>query len=344
MKKIRILANFFLFLSLYVSACRNRVPLPYEQISGKAIGTGLHITYQPSSWMVEKSIDKNQVWETINREISALNGIFSTYSPDSTISRFNQSSSLEFQEIPPILYARIENAFKIHIFSDGLYDITINPLYRAWNFYHKDNIQGIPQKDYIMSILKYTGCGHLQLKNGKIRKTHPRTELDLSSIAKGFYVDYIAAIFTQKYRIRNFLIEIGGEIIVRGKSPSGKPWRIALEKPLEDRSVPFRIIHSSAIAVATSGNYRNFYIYKGKKYSHIINPKTGYPVETKNMAVTVLHRSCEMADGYATALYAMDINRGLEKANREKIAVHYVTVHKDRISEYSSQEMKKYLH
>ncbi len=336
--------DFFLFLSISVSACGNRVPLPYEQISGKAIGTLFHITYQPSSWMVENSINKHQVLETIDREISALNSIFSTYSPDSTLIKFNQSTSLEFQDIPPLLYARIDNAFKIHHFSDGLYDITVNPLYRAWNFYQKDNIRGIPGQEKITGILQHTGMGLLQLKNGKIRKTHPRIELDLSSIAKGFYVDYIAARFTQKYRIRNYLIEIGGEIIVKGNSPSGKPWRIALEKPLEDSSVPYRIIHSSSIAVATSGNYRNFYIYRGKKYSHIINPKTGYPVETRNMGVSVLHKSCEMADGYATAFYAMDIINGLERANREKIAVHYVTVDGDRISEYSSLEMQKYLH
>lgn len=313
-----------IFLLPFCSPQKNH---SYKKISGETFGTYYHITYKESKFLIKNQYTKKSLQRYVEEELNRLSGYFSTYDENSILSKWNKRRNLYYYKMPSIIYDRINNANKIYKESGGLYDVTINPLYRIWNFYQKENTNRVPTPSQINNILQYTGMNKVKLHNGKIRKIHPKVEIDLSSIAKGYAVDHIASLFSENFKIHNFLIEIGGEIRLAGLSSIGEKWKIALEKPLDylnnsNREI-YKIVNLTDVSIASSGNYQNYYIINGKKYSHIINPKTGHPIERKNQIVTVIYKNCEMADAYATAFFSMDREDGLQLANAHNLAVNY---------------------
>lgn len=346
MKKHLIISISFIIFFLN---CSPKNQTKYNKISGKAFGTYYHITYSSPEYLKNKKYTPGLFNREIKNELENLSNIFSTYDKQSILSKWNARRNTYNYKMPDVLIDRIKNAYKIYEISNGLYDVTVNPLYRIWNFYQKNNIQSIPSEKEIKQVLPYVGMNKLIISDNYIKKMHPKIEIDLSSIAKGYAVDYIASIFQERYRINHYMIEIGGEVKTSGLSPSGEKWKIALEKPLEDPTIKnqihvYRIIEISNVSVASSGNYRNFYFYSGKKYSHIINPKTGYPLEKANLVVTVVHPSCEMADAYATAFFALPVEEGLRIAEKKEIAVNYgLLKDNNEIIEYPSKKFKLYM-
>ena len=195
--------------------------------------------------------------------------------------------------------------------TDGAFDITVAPLVNEWGFGFKSGVA--PNKHVIDSLKQLTGYQKVKLAGGRVVKTDPRIMLDCSAIAKGYGSDVVAK-FLKSKGIDNFMVEIGGEIVTSGISPERVPWRIGVTKPeddsLQQQQALQTVLNVTDKAMATSGNYRNFYYKGGKKYAHTIDPKTGYPVQHNILSATVIANSCAEADAYATAFMVM----GLDKA------------------------------
>lgn len=233
----------------------------------------------------------------------------STYIPNSIISRFNQNDTSVVADKYFIRFFTV--ATEVSIKTEGAFDITVAPIVNAWGFGFAEieNVDSL----LIDSLLEFTGYEKVKLENGKIIKDNPSLMMDGNAIAQGQSVDVIAE-FLEGRGIKNYLVDIGGEIRTKGQNPSKKDWRIGVDKPIENSGELDRqlqaILKFSNRSLATSGNYRKFYEKDGIKYSHTINPKTGYPVKHNLLSATVVTNECIYADAYATAFMVI----GLEKS------------------------------
>ena len=215
--------------------------------------------------------------------------------------------------------------------TEGAFDITVAPLVNAWGFGFKNGIT--PDRHAIDSLMQFVGFDKVKLQDGKIIKTDDRLMLDCSAIAKGYGVDAVARLLKSK-GIDNYMVEIGGEIVASGENPKGAPWRIGVSKP-DDDSVSVSneiqgIINISNRAMATSGNYRNFYYKGGKKYAHTIDPKTGCPVQHSILSATVVSDECAKADAYATAFMVMGLDKAKAVLARHKDMMAYFIYSDDK--------------
>lgn len=208
------------------------------------------------------------------------------------------------------MFAEVFNlAEKISQETNGAFDITVAPMVNLWGFGFKQGIP--PTKEKIDSIKALVGYEKVALKDGEIKKENPKTMLDCSAIAKGYGSDRVAQLLKKK-GITNFMVEIGGEIVVSGISERQKPWHIGINKPTDDSTNTQQeiqdVLDVTDLAMATSGNYRNFYYKNGKKYAHTIDPKTGYPVQHNILSATVLAKNCATADAYATSFMVLGLD------------------------------------
>ena len=271
---------------------------PYQNNTGFIFGTTYNITYQ-------SDID---LQKDIEAEMNKVNVSLSTFEPQSIISKVNQNRDVRLDNMFTEVFTLAE---QISRETDGAFDITVAPLVNEWGFGFKSGVA--PNKHVIDSLKQLTGYQKVKLAGGRVVKTDPRIMLDCSAIAKGYGSDVVAK-FLKSKGIDNFMVEIGGEIVTSGISPERVPWRIGVTKPeddsLQQQQALQTILNVTDKAMATSGNYRNFYYKGGKKYAHTIDPKTGYPVQHNILSATVIANSCAEADAYATAFMVM----GLDKA------------------------------
>ncbi len=267
-------------------------------------------------------------WKQLQYDIDALllaiNKEMSTYITDSSISRFNQSKNTNWFPISREFLSVINTAQSVSLTSRGAFDITVMPLVNLWGF-GTLNKTSIPSQQQIEYSLNQIGYQSLQTRQqpAAIRKQKPELSIDLSAIAKGYAVDAIG-ILLEKRGIKRYLVEIGGEIRVRGKNKQNQAWRIAIEKPTTlARSVQQGVLLKDG-AIATSGDYRNYYEKEGKRYSHTINPKTGYPIAHKLASVTVLNKSAMIADAQATAIMVLGEKQGKVYAQQQGLRVYMI--------------------
>lgn len=252
----------------------------------------------------------------IDSLLKVWNHSLSTYIPSSEISRFNATDScfhFESQYFLPVLDASREVFQK----SGGAFDPTVGPIVNAWGFGPEKTMT--PDSARVDSLLAFVGFDKVRFDNNKVCKSIAGLKLDFSAIAKGYAVDVVADFLVEK-GIESMLIEIGGEIVCRGVKPNGELWRTAVEDPtvaVHDRKI-LAVVNFSDRAVATSGNYRNYYVRDGKKYAHTINPVTGYPVFHELLSASVFAPNCMMADAYATAFMVMGLEGSKEILNKEK--------------------------
>jgi thiamine biosynthesis lipoprotein len=275
---------------------------------------------------------------TLRKEIDAaladVNDRMSVWNPDTEISKFNRFVSTEPFPVSPEFAEVVQRALAFSEMTDGAFDPTVKPLVDRWGFgsavvpiptgnrdygetgrslrqQQSGNAEGEEALDQIMQTV---GWQKVRLESGALIKSHPHLQLDLAAIAKGYGVDGVAAVIRTSGRT-NFLVEIGGEIVAAGTSPSGKPWRIGIESPEPGKAFGeeiFQIIELSDLAMATSGDYRNFQLRAdGTRYSHIMDPRTGKPAVSDVAAVTVIAERCMDADAVATALFVMGSEKGL---------------------------------
>ncbi len=286
--------------TIWILARHNRT-IPFQIDNGLIFGTVYKVTYQ---------YDDN-LKEEIEAALKRFDGSLSPFNDTATITRVNHNEDF----VPDTFFINVfRRSMEISKETDGAFDITVAPLANAWGFGFKKGT--FPDSAMIDSLQEITGYTKVKLSaEGKILKQDPRIMLSCSAIAKGYAVDVIAQLLEQK-GIRNFMVDIGGEIVVRGENPKKGLWRIGINKPVDDSlSVNQEIqtvLNISNIGMATSGNYRNYYYKDGKKYAHTIDPRTGYPVQHNILSATVIARDCMSADAYATAFMVM----GLEEAEK----------------------------
>ncbi len=313
---------------------------PTEQVhlSGPTMGTGYNVKYivqdeQPKPEVLQKEIDK--VLEKVNDEMS-------TYRPDSELSRFNQHTSSEPFSVSSDTAAVVREALRINKLTEGAMDVTVGPIVNLWGFGPEDRPDVVPTPEMLSERRQITGIQHLSETGDALIKDIPELYVDLSSIAKGRGTDEVAD-YLESVGIHNYMVEVGGEIRVKGKNRDGVPWRIAVEKPVVNQRSVENIIEPGDMAIATSGDYRNYFEEDGIRYSHIINPKTGKPINNKVVSVTVLNPSCMTADGLSTGLMVLGETEGLRIANQNNIPVLYIVKTDDGFKEFSSNAFKPYL-
>jgi len=319
-------------LLLLVSCETSSLPLEY-QLQGETMGTQYHIRI-PLATQKEaaQTVSKQQLQQQIEALLDSINREMSTYLTTSRISRFNQSQQQNWFPVSSSFLQVVNAAQQISQSSQGAFDITIMPLVNLWGFAKNKNKQ-IPKQQQINQALNKTGYQFLQTQQQPpaIRKQKQALSIDLSAIAKGYAVDAIALLL-KKYHFKNFLVEIGGEIRLRGHNKHGQAWRIAIEKPNPFNRTAQQGLKLHNIAIATSGDYRNYYQKNGVRYSHTINPQTGKPITHKLASVTVLHQSAMIADAQATAIMVLGENKGKAYAQRENLKVYMIYRDKGKFS------------
>ena len=269
---------------------------PYQHDRGMVFGTVYHITYQSS-----KSLQKD-----IEAELAKVDASLSPFNERSIITAINENRDTVVNKMFSDVFAL---AMKISDSTNGAFDITVAPLVNAWGFGFKGGV--MPSRHQVDSLKALVGYHKVSLTNGRVSKTDPRIMLDCSSIAKGYGCDVVAKFLSAK-GIDNYMVEIGGEIVTRGISEKRLPWKIGVTKPTDDslnvNQEIQTIINVTDKAMATSGNYRNFYYKNGRKYAHTIDPSTGYPVQHNILSSTVIADDCATADAYATSFMVLGLD------------------------------------
>ena len=285
---------------------------------------------------------KQKLKQQIEQILVNINQLMSTYIQDSELSRFNQWNSIEPFDMSPQTIDVLNEAKRLADISAGVLDVTVGPLVNLWGFGPQSHPEKIPTDEQIKFTQQLVGIEKLTVGPNWASKTNPNLSIDLSTIAKGYAVDQVAQLL-QTHQIGNFLVEIGGEMRISGLKASGKMWTIAIEKPqAEQRSVQ-QIISIGNNAVATSGDYRIYYEQDGTRYSHLIDPSTGYPITHNLVSVTVIHPSSMTADGLATALIVMGKEKAIVLAKKYNIAVFLITKEKDGFTEYTSAKFDQFV-
>ncbi len=289
---------FFLLPLVFLSCTKRDSKYIYNE--GFIYGTMYHIVYESPAG--------KDFQEAITQKLNEYNMIFSTWEEQSTISRINNNQPVT---LDPLFVNCYRRSMEISRKTGGAFDITAGPLVNAWGFGPEERTSLTPER--IDSLLEITGYQKITLKNGKIKKADPRMKLDMSAVAKGYTCDLIAG-FLGERGCTNYMVEIGGEVVAKGKNEKGKIWTIGISKPDETAFFATGDLQAKVQlpehALATSGNYRNFYEEDGKKYAHTIDPASGRPVQHSLLSATVLAKNCMDADAFATAFMVL----GLEES------------------------------
>ncbi len=289
-----------LMVIYYPKYYKNTSDLKLYKISGAAQGTYYAITYC--------SDNNANLQPAIDSLFKRFDLTASTYVPTSLLSRLNNNDSTATAD--PIFETIFKKAMEVSKNSNGAFDITVGPLVNAWGFgfSKKANVN----QALVDSLLPLVGYRKIQLLQGRIVKTDPRIRIDFDAIAQGYSSDWLGLFFESK-GIKNYLIDVGGEVLGKGAKPNGKLWSVAIEMPsknAEDERKIQAILTLKDKAISTSGSYRKYYEENGVRYSHTIDPSNGYPVKHSLLSVSVLAEDCITADAYATAFMVM----GLEKS------------------------------
>ena len=279
---------------------RQQQNMPYHKCADFVFGTTFSVSYQSDSDMTY----------SIKDALRKVDYSLSPFNKESVITAINNNQDVKPDKMFMDVY---QMAMKVSQETDGAFDITVAPLVNAWGFGFKHGEK--PTARQVDSLRQIIGYQKVSVSGGKIRKQDPRMMLDCSAIAKGYGTDVVANLL-RSYGVKNFMVEIGGEIVTSGVNPDRLPWKVGVIKPSDDSlSVSHElqtILNVTDVAMATSGNYRNFYYEGGKKFAHTIDPLTGYPVQHSILSATVFAKSCAIADAYATSFMVM----GLERAQQ----------------------------
>jgi len=336
MKKRRLQGTLFLFFLIVcaILIINWQRDTPYQTAEGTVFGTYYKIVYQS---------DKDLRRE-IESTLASVDMSLSTFNKQSVISKINSNESMQTNKMFRDVFMLAEQISKD---TDGAFDVTVAPLVNAWGFGFKTGAQ--PTKHVVDSLRGLVGYDKVTLVNGEVHKADSRIMLDCSAIAKGYGCDEVARMLLSK-DLTNFMIDIGGEIVTRGISSKRIPWKIGINKPIDDtlstKAAEIQtVLNVTDKAMATSGNYRNFYYKGGKKYAHTIDPHTGYPVQHSLLSATVIAPNCATADAYATSFMVM----GLEKAEQvlsrhEDMMAYFIYQDTDgSLAVWYSPSMKKIL-
>jgi thiamine biosynthesis lipoprotein len=305
---LSVLATVILF------SC-GKPPSKYIYNKGMVYGTVYSITYESPN-----GID---LQDKITEKFNGYNLMFSTYAKESIISKINSNQPTELSNEFIICFNKAREVSKK---TNGAFDITAGAMVNAWGFGPEEKKKMTQEK--VDSLIQITGYEKIKLEDGRIIKENPNIKLDMSAIAKGYTSDLIGN-FLAENGCKNYMVEIGGEVAAKGINERGKIWTIGINKPDENDIFGTTELQAkvklSDHGLATSGNYRNFYVEDGKKYAHTIDPKTGYPVQHSILSSTVIANNCMTADAYATAFMVLELEQGIEIArNIQEIEVFFI--------------------
>ncbi|WMC09751.1 FAD:protein FMN transferase [Oceanimonas pelagia] len=282
----------------------------------------------------------------IDRRLEQVNDQMSTYREDSELSRFNRHKADTPFAVSENTARVVTAALQLGRLTGGALDVTVGPLVNLWGFGPDARPTHIPGDEQLAAVKAQTGLKHLSVLTAAdgdyLQKSLPGLYVDLSSIAKGFGVDVVSEYLSEQ-GFTHHLVEIGGEVRTRGLNAHGQDWRIAVEKPGPGTGMVQQVVALANTSVATSGDYRNYYELDGQRLSHTMDPATGKPITHRLASVTVIHPSCMMADGLATALTVMGTDRALAFAERHGLAVYLLTKTDDGFRVDMSSAFKKYL-
>lgn len=308
-------------------------------ITGRTMGTthSIKIAKLPSSHTVE------QIKTEIDRRLEVVNNLMSTYRPKSELSRFNRSKNTDWFPVSKDTATVIREAQRISQLSGGAFDVTVGPLVNLWSFGPDKRPKNTPSAVEIQQAKQRTGSDKIAVRDNPValRKSQPDAEIDLSAIAKGFGVDKVAA-YLDELNIAGYMVEIGGEIRCKGTRIDGSGWKIGIQSPGENQSTPYKVIELKTAAMATSGDYRNYFEQDGKRYSHTIDPRTGHPVEHGLASVTVIAETCMTADALATTIMVLGPNAGYDFALKHNLAVLLLIPKGDGFRERATPEFQQY--
>ncbi len=323
-----------LLLTVALPAC---APRRETKLEGRTMGTTWHVTVvgRPSTAGLQ---------EKIERRLEEVNQTFSTYREDSEINRFSRFArageefpvSRDFLEV-------MRTAARVHDLSGGAWDGTVRPLVDLWGFGPRPAVKEPPDPEKIEALLRDVGFDRIEIRPAALVKRVASVTLDLSSIAKGYGVDQVAAV-VRADGFSDFLVEIGGEVYASGSRRAGGPWRVGINRPRADAAADelYRVVALRDAALATSGDYRQFFVRDGVRYSHILDPRTGRPVTNGVVSVSVLAPDCTLADGLATAVMVMGVDAGLAAIARVPGVEAFVVIEtKDgRLEDHASRGLR----
>jgi len=332
-----------LLLVFLVYLYRKNQPIPSDDngtevfkvvVSGQTMGTSYRIVYLDPS--------RREVKPQIDSLLLVFNQSLSTYMPDSEISRFNRGDSLVFES--RFFYPILTKSKEVFMKTAGAFDPTVGPLVNVWGFGPEG--ASLADSTSIPELLKQVGLEKVAFDSLQAKKSIPGIYLDFSAIAKGYGVDEVGK-FLQSKGINHFLVEIGGELMARGSNENGELWRVGISKPDEEGAADelFGIVALNGKGLATSGNYRNFYVVDGKKFSHTISPFTGFPVVHGLLSATAVADDCMTADAYATAMMVMGTEKSIA-LQKEVDGLEIFLIYNDEngvLKSYVSEGLEPYL-
>nr|VFJ69019.1 MAG: thiamine biosynthesis lipoprotein [Candidatus Kentron sp. FM]VFJ69376.1 MAG: thiamine biosynthesis lipoprotein [Candidatus Kentron sp. FM]VFK17507.1 MAG: thiamine biosynthesis lipoprotein [Candidatus Kentron sp. FM] len=347
---------FIITLAVLLAACGDRSPDTLHY-TGATMGTyySVKVPRSPREVRGSHGIDTERLGRDIKDILEEVNALMSTYREDSELSRFNVSRRTDWFPVSRELHTVVSEALRVSRLTGGAFDITVGPLINLWGFGPLMDDEGdddgdkegneepedgpIEEEGFMSTIVPrnmprtadlratMTRIGYEKISTRAtppaLRKDDPKVYLDLSAIAKGFAVDKVAE-YLERMGLTDYLVDIGGELRGKGRNGAGKPWQVAIEKPMPDRRAIHQVIAIDDRAVATSGDYRNFFEKAGRRYSHTIDPKTGRPITHALASVTVIDPSAMRADALATAISVLGPQAGYQLAKREGIPVRLI--------------------
>lgn len=314
----------FIVMLAVLTACKS-APTEIQSLQGKTMGTTYSIQY-----VGQKNAELHAAVDSL---LHAVNASLSTYIPSSTISLINQAESYGLTDA----YFRVnyQKAVEVAQASEGAFDMTVMPLVNAWGFGFKKMAEAV-DSTLIDSLRQFVGMDKVWLSGDTLYKAAPQVMVDFSALAKGFGIDEVARLLKQQ-GIQNFLVEIGGELVASGRKADGTDWMAGIEKPIEDQSGQVRalemVVPLKNRAMATSGNYRNFYERNGQKFAHEIDPLTGFPAMQSLLSVTIFASDCMTADAWATACMVMGFERAKKWVESQK-AIQAIFIYNDEAGTY----------
>lgn len=308
---------------LVLAACEQPTPDPTVHISGSTMGTSYDLKLVPTPGQALPADLKTRV-EAL---LAGVNKTMSTYDPDSELSRFNRNLATDWIAVSPELEQVIAEGLRISELSGGAFDITVGPLVNLWGFGPEPRRDQVPAEAAIAQARERVGYWRLHAREEPpaLKKDRPDLYVDLSAIAKGYAVDQLAALVGAT-GINDALVSIGGEVRAKGLNGRGQPWTIAIEQPVPGQRAVERLVRLGDHSISTSGDYRNFFEQDGRRYSHIINPRTGRPVPQTLAAVTVIGDQSAQTDATATALMSAGPEFGFRLASEHHLAAFFILV------------------
>lgn len=301
------------------------------------MGTMYNIAYLPPEKPLEVDLSQKlaELFEQTNQSMS-------TYHDTSELSRFNQSSSTEPVTVSADLRKVVLEGIRLHQFTSGSLDITMKPLSALWGFGPEGRPHTIPSDETLTEVRKIVGVDKLTINGNKMAKKHPSTTLDLNTIAKGYVVDLVAELL-ESNEISNYMVEIGGEMRLKGHNGRGTLWRVGVLKPVRNERKANLAVYPGNNGLATAGDYYQYFEQDGQRFSHILDPLTGKPVSHNLASVTIIHPSSMTADGLSTALLVMGDKEGMAFAEKHQIAAYMIIRDNDKFISKMSTAFNTYL-